>query len=80
MMDLDVKTASKAFIEVLREQVAEVNVGVSPRKEPSHPKITRKLKTLLELLSDSAESESSSRSLFYRIFLTRTGIHFRASA
>jgi hypothetical protein len=30
----------------------------------------------LELLSDSAESESSSRSLFYRIFLTGTGIHF----
>jgi hypothetical protein len=33
-------------------------------------------KTILKLISGSAESGSSSRSLFYRIFLTRTGIHF----
>ena len=32
--------------------------------------------TGLELLSDFMESESNSRFLFCRIFLTRTGVHF----
>jgi hypothetical protein len=69
-------THFREAIEQANKQAMQAIKELTKLASDALSRISRSDDDVSRAFSDSAESESTSRSLLYRIFLTRTGIHF----